>query len=187
MSAVCIIPARGGSRRIGHKNRKLFHGKPIIQYSIDAAKESGLFERIYVSTDDPETMEIIAHQGLLLHLRSSEYLCGDEAGTQEVARDCLLNSTSGNFDYACVVYPCAPMLTAWDLRLSYAQLKEQMAVGILEFVYVEGWYYWGTVDFFLRDIPLGTPLKRSGWIDINTPEDWVRAELMYEALHREKV
>lgn len=190
MSAVCIIPARSGSRRIEHKNRKLFHGKPIIQYSIDAAKKSGLFERIYVSTDDPETMELIAHQGLLLHLRSSEYLCSDEAGTQEVARDCLLNSTSGNFDYTCVIYPCAPMMTAEDLRVGWTELIGSV-VHAAPYVYVPGYYYWGHTQNFLDDIPLeeGTDMQvipSNRYIDVNTPEDWVRAELMYEALHREK-
>ena len=51
---IAIIPARGGSKRIPKKNIRDFLGKPIIAYSIDAARASGLFDRILVSTDDPE-------------------------------------------------------------------------------------------------------------------------------------
>ena len=51
---LAVIPARGGSKRIPRKNVKSFAGRPIIGYSIDAARTSGLFDRIVVSTDDPE-------------------------------------------------------------------------------------------------------------------------------------
>lgn len=186
MSAVCIIPARSGSRRIEHKNRKLFHGKPIIQYSIDAAKQSGLFERIYVSTDDSQIMELISGQELFLHLRSSQYLCGDVAGTQEVALDCLLNSTSGSFDYACVIYPCAPMMTAGDLADAYYKIVRSHVPPF--FYFVQGWFYWGRTQAFIDDESLShgeLPAPSGRWIDINTPDDWSRAEAMYAALHPE--
>ena len=58
MTNICVIPARGGSRRIPKKNIKFFHGKPIIAYSIETAKASGLFAEIYVSTDDLEIANI---------------------------------------------------------------------------------------------------------------------------------
>ncbi|HAS83903.1 MAG TPA: pseudaminic acid cytidylyltransferase, partial [Verrucomicrobia bacterium] len=51
---VAIIPARGGSQRIPRKNIRLFGGRPMIAHSIDAARESGCFDRVIVSTDDPE-------------------------------------------------------------------------------------------------------------------------------------
>ena len=52
MKNICIIPARGGSKRIPRKNIKTFMGKPIIAYSIEAALQSGLFDEVMVSTDD---------------------------------------------------------------------------------------------------------------------------------------
>lgn len=55
---VAIIPARGGSKRIPRKNIKLFHGKPLIAYSIDAARQAGCFDRIIVSTEDAEIGDI---------------------------------------------------------------------------------------------------------------------------------
>jgi N-acylneuraminate cytidylyltransferase len=57
-SNLCIIPARGGSKRIPRKNIKDFLGKPIIAYSIEAALKSGLFEEVVVSTDDNEIAEV---------------------------------------------------------------------------------------------------------------------------------
>ena len=58
MSNICIIPARGGSKRIPRKNIKNFLGKPIIAYSIEAAIQSGLFDEVMVSTDDEEIAEV---------------------------------------------------------------------------------------------------------------------------------
>ena len=55
---IAIIPARGGSKRVPKKNIKLFFGKPLIFYSIDAAKKSGIFEKIYVSTDSKEIAKV---------------------------------------------------------------------------------------------------------------------------------
>jgi len=55
---IAVIPARGGSKRIPRKNIRLFHGKPIIAWSIEAAQLSGCFERIIVSTDDAEIADV---------------------------------------------------------------------------------------------------------------------------------
>ena len=70
---IAIIPARGGSKRIHKKNIKIFHGRPIISYSINAAKESKLFEKIICSTDDVEIAKIASKYGAECpFLRSSE-------------------------------------------------------------------------------------------------------------------
>ena len=63
MKNICIIPARGGSKRIPRKNIKTFMGKPIIAYSIEAALQSGLFDEVMVSTDDEEIAEIACGYG----------------------------------------------------------------------------------------------------------------------------
>ena len=65
MSSIAVITARGGSKRIPHKNIKDFCGKPIIAYSIEAALESGLFDEVMVSTDDEEIAEIARVFGAL--------------------------------------------------------------------------------------------------------------------------
>lgn len=183
---VAIIPARGGSKRIPRKNIRMFHGKPIIAYSIEAAKASGLFDAIFVSTDDHETMDIAVDLGCYIHLRSTIRLCGDEAGTQEVAQDCLLNSTSGQYDRVCCIYPCAPTMIAADIGAIYAccQLSQWRDI-----CYVEGWVYWGTAKRFiespeLRPTDYKVDLVPHRWIDINTYDEWERAEQMYAALHK---
>ena len=61
---VAVIPARGGSKRIPRKNIRDFAGKPIIAYSIDCAKQSGLFDRIIVSTDDEEIADVATRFGV---------------------------------------------------------------------------------------------------------------------------
>ena len=58
MARIAIIPARGGSKRIPRKNIKLFLGKPIIAYSIEAALSTNLFDEVMVSTDDSEIASI---------------------------------------------------------------------------------------------------------------------------------
>ena len=62
-NAVCIIPARGGSKRIPKKNIKLFYGKPLIAYSIEVALDSGLFEKVVVSTDNEAIAKIAKKYG----------------------------------------------------------------------------------------------------------------------------
>lgn len=183
MTSIAIIPARGGSRRIPRKNVKPFHGRPIIEYSIEAAQESGLFDSIFVSTDDEETMEIARRMGCYIHLRSTAYLCGDEAGTQAVAQDCLMNSTSGA-DMACCIYATAPLMTAEDLRVGF----EIYFSNPYQYVYVTGWYYFGDGDAFLLHPAIGAAsfqadrLVGERWIDINTEEDWMKAEKMYASV-----
>lgn len=178
MSAICVIPARGGSRRIEHKNRKIFHGKPIIVYSIEVAQASGLFDRVVVNTDERETAMIAWDHGAAIQVRPA-YLANDAIGTQEVMRYAL---SGHNFEYACCVYATAPMMTAHDLEIGFTSLQSD-AWG--DYAYVPGWYYWGTTKAFLDGIPLdplddiGVPENR--WIDINTPEDFAKAEMMYAA------
>lgn len=188
MSAVCIIPARGGSRRIPRKNIKLFHGKPIIAYSIEAAKESGLFDHIIVSTDDEEIASVADSCGADVIDRPPD-LALDEVGTQEVMREELL-WVMPRPEYACCIYPCAPMMTVAQLQFGFELICDPPMIALPEtYSYIPGWFYWGKTKLFLNDVPLpesGSLKIPDNYIDINTPEDWVRAELMYEALHREK-
>ena len=181
---ICVIPARGNSARIKHKNRRLFHGKEIIVYSIETARESGLFDAICVSTDDPETIQIAKDYSCYVHLRSSAYLCGPDAGTQEVVQDCLSSMTSGEYKYACCVYATAPLMTAADLIAGYLELFRNPC----RYVFVDGWYYWGRSEEFLKrpEITADNCKRMSlprDWVDINFEDDWKRAERLYDATH----
>ena len=89
MSAVAIIPARGGSKRIPRKNIRDFQGRPIIAYSIEAALGSGLFDEVMVSTDDAEIAEIARQQGAAVPFLRSAVAAGDHATTADALLDVL--------------------------------------------------------------------------------------------------
>ena len=182
---LAIIPARGGSRRIPGKNKKYFHGKPIIAYSIMAAQDSGLFDRVVVSTDDKDICDIAEAYGAVCIGRPAE-LCIDEVGTQEVAKWVLSNYPF--YEYACVIYPCAPMIDIEALKFGFHALQEsEYAYSVDEKFYDAGQWYWGRVGAFMEKVPLTeaelVPVPNA--IDINTPEDWEKAKKMYSILHGE--
>lgn len=184
---VAIIPARAGSRRIPRKNIRLFYGKPIIAYSIEAAKQSGLFDAIYVSTDDREMMELASDLGCYIHIRSRASMYGDVVGTQEVARDCLLNIEPG-YEYAACIYATAPLMTGADLHLCYHDVIQRG----LDYSYIEGWCYVGRTEAFLQERPLIGPKVMKvevpdRWVDINVEADWQRAKKLYAKWNREGV
>lgn len=180
---VAIIPARGGSVRIPRKNIRLFHGKPIIAYSIETAQASELFDRVVVSTEDEEIKAIAFRYGAMVSQRGID-LCAEDVGTQKVAAYALHGMGIEN-GLACCIYPCAPMLSVDDLRYASFQL-EQMPYN---YVYVEGIYYFGFARRFLDEpdnFNYSLRLEdRTRHIDINTEADWFRAERMYAELHKE--
>ena len=117
MACVCLIPARGGSKRLPHKNIADFLGKPIIAYTIEAARASGLFARIAVSTEDREIARIARDFGAEWHRRPPE-LATDRAGVIEVCLDFLDDEAREGRDYdalACLL-ATAPMREAGDVR-----------------------------------------------------------------------
>ena len=89
MSCLCIITARGGSKRIPRKNIKDFLGKPIIAYSISAALEAGIFDEVMVSTDDSEIAEISRKYGAKIPFMRSEFASSDYASTRDVLLEVL--------------------------------------------------------------------------------------------------
>lgn len=128
MSNLCIIPARGGSKRIPRKNIKDFLGKPIIAYSIDAALSSGLFSEVMVSTDDMEIAEIALKFGAVVPFLRSEQNANDFATTVDVLKE--VESTyreklNKSFDYICCIYPTAPLIQVSDLKNGYDQIVKK--------------------------------------------------------------
>lgn len=229
MSKVAIIPARGGSKRIPHKNIKPFAGKPIIGYSIEAAKASGLFDRIIVSTDDREIAVVAESFGAEVPFIRPAELANDFEGTNTVVRHCLqwLEANDRAARYACCIYATAPFIQIEDLCRGFELLLKsgneyafsvtsfpypiQRALRItlegcidplwsenimlrsqdLEEVYHDaGQFYWGRTEAFCNEVPLfslaSVPviLPRHRVQDIDTPEDWVRAELMHAAIEK---
>lgn len=123
---LCIIPARGGSKRIPRKNIKDFLGKPIIAYSIETAIESKLFDEVMVSTDDQEIAKISEKYGAKFPFFRSEENSNDFATTFKVIEEVIENYKSKglSFDKICCIYPCAPFVSAEKLRNAYEILIE---------------------------------------------------------------
>ncbi len=119
-SAVAIITARGGSKRIPRKNIKNFLGKPIICYSIEAALSSGAFSEVMVSTDDKEIAEIAMKAGATVPFMRSLDAANDYASTDEVILEVLQSyeKIGQTFDRFCCIYPTAPFITGERLRLA---------------------------------------------------------------------
>lgn len=136
MTRICIVPARGGSKRIPRKNIREFLGKPIIAYSIDAALESGLFDEVMVSTEDQEIAEVArAHGAAVPFFRSAENST-DMAMTAPVLVEVLERyaATGRRFDTTCCLYPTAPFVTVARLREACAKLDASAADGVVPVV-----------------------------------------------------
>lgn len=115
---VAVIPARGGSQRIVKKNIRPLNGKPLIAYSIETALQSGLFERVIVSTDDEEIAKVAREFGAETPFLRPAELADHYTGTTPVMQHALrfLEQQNANIDMACLIYATCPLLTAEDLQ-----------------------------------------------------------------------
>jgi pseudaminic acid cytidylyltransferase len=122
---IAIIPARGGSKRIPGKNKKLFLGKPVVAYSVQAALESKLFDEVMVSTDDDAIAEIALQYGAKVPFRRSAKNASDTAGTADVIKEVLETyaKQGKTFEHVCCIYPCAPLITAEKLKQAFSLLS----------------------------------------------------------------
>ena len=136
MSSVAIITARGGSKRIPHKNIKEFCGKPIIAYSIEAAKMAGCFDEIMVSTDDPKIARIAESYGAKVPFMRSAENADDFSTTRDVVKEVLAQyaAQGRTFDYACCIYPTAPFITGERLKEAVELLAEKEADSVVPVV-----------------------------------------------------
>lgn len=194
MSAIAIIPARGGSTRIPMKNIRMFHGRPIMEYSIETAKASNLFEQIWVSTDNQQIAEVAFGRGACVLWRPTG-LGDNEVGTQAIASH-VLNMFNSSITHACCIYATAPLMIKEDLLAGMALLRNNeaqhdyvMAVGA-EPLRDAGQWYMGTALAFRDNRPLISPrtvmmpIPEERVCDINTLEDFEEARGKYtEAFH----
>ena len=118
MATVAIITARGGSKRIPRKNVRAFMGRPMIAYAIAAAKDSGLFDEVMVSTDEAEIAEIAKVHGAAVPFLRSAATANDFATTNDVLKEVLAEyaKRGRTFDAFCCIYPCVPFLTGELLK-----------------------------------------------------------------------
>ena len=223
---IAVIPARGGSKRIPHKNVKEFCGKPMISWSITAAQEAGLFDLIMVSTDDEEIAHVARSYGASVPFKRPAELSNDHIGTGPVVKHAVewAIKNLGEIDYVCTIYATAPFIKASDLVAGLSLLKtygSQMAFAVTSFPFPiqrairitkenrvamfqpenfltrsqdlepayhdAGQFYWAKAEAVLNEVPgfseAAAPLilPRHQVQDIDTNEDWIRAELMFNA------
>ena len=112
--SIAIITARGGSKRIPHKNIKEFCGKPIIAYSIEEAIKSHEFDVVMVSTDDEKIANIARQYGAEVPFLRSKKTSDDFATTKDVLLEVISNykEIGKEFEYMCCIYPTAPFITS---------------------------------------------------------------------------
>lgn len=128
MKNICIIPARGGSKRIPRKNVKPFLGKPIIAYSIEAALDSGLFDEVMVSTDDKEFADVARKYGASVPFLRSEATANDYATTVDVLLEVVeqYKLRGKIFESICCLYSTAPFVTSDRLKEAYSKLSDKI-------------------------------------------------------------
>ena len=129
-NCVAIIPARGGSKRIPKKNIKLFDGKPLISYGINAALETKLFDRVLVSTDDAEIASIAEKYGAEAPFLRPTQLADDHCVLDEVikhALDWLEEKMNRSYRYCCMIYATAPFVTSKNITMGLEKLIHENA------------------------------------------------------------
>ncbi len=149
MKKIAIIPARIGSKRIPKKNIKNFLGKPIIAYTISAAKKSNLFDEIIVSTDHKSIADISIKYGAKVPFLRSKKNSSDFASTYDVLIEVLNKYKEKEFEYGCCLYPAAPLITKNLINECYNKI-----VG----------YHWDTV---FPIVEYGHPIDRALCFDKN--------------------
>jgi CMP-N-acetylneuraminic acid synthetase len=122
---LALIPARGGSKRLPRKNVIDFRGRPIIAYTIEAARTTGLFTRVVVSTEDAEIAKTAVASGAEVDMRPV-HLATDTAGVTDVCFDLLGREQEAGraYDQLCVLYATAPLRGSTDIAATVGLLKE---------------------------------------------------------------
>lgn len=126
---IAIIPARGGSKGVPKKNIRLLCGKPLIQYTIEAALESGIFEKVIVSTDSMEIKEIAENCGAWVPFLRPEEISGDMVSSDDVIMHALyfLENKGQVCDEVCKLQPTSPLRNAGHIAKAYEMFKEKNA------------------------------------------------------------
>lgn len=133
MRALCVIPARGGSKRIPRKNIREFCGKPIIAWSIEAAKRAECFERIIVSTDDEEIASVSRDWGAEVPFVRPAHLSDDMTGTTPVVAHSIemMERQDGPYEAACCIYATAPFVREKDLAAGKKRIEDGWLFALL--------------------------------------------------------
>ena len=139
MKNIAIIPARAGSKGLPDKNIKLLNGKPLLQYSVEAALGSGCFDKVMVSTDSGKYAEIAREAGAEVPFLRSAYTSTDKASSWDMVEEVLdgYGRLGHTFDTFCLLQPTSPMRTAEDIARAYGILREKNAFAVVSMTELE--------------------------------------------------
>jgi len=171
---IAIIPARGGSKRIPRKNIKLFHGKPMIAYSIEAAIKSGCFDKVIVSTDDAEIADVAQQFGAQVPFMRPADIADDYATTLDVMKHALewLEAQGDVIDNVCCLYATAPFVLPSNLKQGYEALQS----GELDYAF--------SATSYAFPIQRALKLNAEGTVEMFQPEHFnTRSQDLIEAYH----
>jgi pseudaminic acid cytidylyltransferase len=171
---IAVIPARGGSKRIPRKNIKLFHGNPIISYSIRAAMDSGMFDKIIVSTDDDRIARTALEYGAEVPFYRPPELSDDYTGTAPVIEHALkwLAKKDTPATYVCCIYATAPFIQSRYIKEGFETLKSKNVSSVF------------SVASFPFPIYRGLTIKNQGHLEMIWPEhEMTRSNDLPEAYH----
>jgi pseudaminic acid cytidylyltransferase len=171
---VCIIPARGGSKRIPRKNIKEFYGKPMIAWSIEAAIKSNCFDKVVVSTDDDEIASVAYKFGADVPFMRPSSLAGDHIGTNPVIVHAIewLKSQGLNPNLICCIYATAPFIRFSDIQAG------------LDLIEVENCEYVFSVTSFAFPIQRALKIDEGGKVGMFYPSNfYTRSQDLEESFH----
>jgi len=204
---IAIIPARGGSTRLPRKNIRELKGKPLISYSIDACKNSGLVDKIIVSSEDKEVLDISENLGAVPHLRPKKLAI--EVTNNELAETKQYVLSEFNPSQFLFLLPTYPFRSIKLIKDTIEHLKTSKYVISQTILRQNGLELLSAQPEkgFSNLLPEGTIVQRNSYlnagnskpfpdsikqryyrynvneienIDIDTPLDWVKAELVIE-------
>lgn len=160
MKNIAIIPARGGSKRIPRKNIRLFLGKPIIAYSIEAALKTGLFDDVIVSTDDYEIAEVAIEYGASVPFFRSEKTANDFATIADVLKEVVdnLGLAGRRYDNVCCILATAPLVSSENISKAYDILSVSNCITVYPIV------------AFSYPILRSLSMDKDGFVKMNWPE-----------------
>lgn len=177
MKNLAIIPARSGSKGLKDKNIKLLDGKPLLAYSIEAAKNSGIFEEIYVSTDSKLYADVAIEYGASVPFLRSEKNATDTASSWDVVRETLSQYEEKGrvFDTVTLLQPTTPLRTADNIKEAYEVLQRNNINAVVSVCEVEHSPLWcntlqqdGSMENFIRkDISILPRQKLDTYYRIN--------------------
>lgn len=124
MKRIAIIPARSGSKGLKDKNIIDLCGKPLIAYSIEAALNTKLFDKVIVSTDSDTYAEISRRYGAEVFMRG-ENLSNDNATTYMVIEDILMNKLQESYDYFVLLQPTSPLRNAEHIKEAIEKFEKK--------------------------------------------------------------